>query len=93
MGKEKNLVEEAMIQMKNLEEAVAQNAKGILASTMKSEIKELVKESLFEQEEEIDQPVDDVDTDTEVDDTEVDDVDMEDNELSMDTDNFIIRTQ
>jgi hypothetical protein len=87
MGNEKNLVEEAMIQMKNLEEAVAQNAKGILASTMKSEIKELVKESLFEQEEEIDQPVDDVDTDTEVDDTEVDDVDMEDNELSMDTDN------
>ena len=44
--KEKSLVEEALLQMKNLEEAVTQNAKGILASTMKEEIKELVKESL-----------------------------------------------
>jgi hypothetical protein len=35
--------------MKNLEEAVAENAKGILASTMKQEIKDLVKESLSEQ--------------------------------------------
>jgi len=46
MSKEKNLVEDAIIQMKNLEEAVAENAKGILASTMKQEIKELVKESI-----------------------------------------------
>jgi hypothetical protein len=37
--------------MKNLEEAVAENAKGILASTMKQEIKDLVKESLTEQDE------------------------------------------
>ena len=51
MAKEKSIVEEAIIQMKNLEEAVAENAKGILASTMKEEIKELVKESLSEQEE------------------------------------------
>jgi len=51
MAKEKSLVEEAIIQMKNLEEAVAENAKGILASTMKQEIKDLVKESLTEQEE------------------------------------------
>ena len=49
MAKEKSLVEEAIIQMKNLEEAVAENAKGILASTMKQEIKDLVKESLSEQ--------------------------------------------
>ncbi len=69
MAKEKTLVEETFIQMKNLEEAVAQNAKGILASTMKQEIKDLVKESLFEQEEdEIEntdvEPTDDVeDTD------------------------------
>jgi hypothetical protein len=46
MSKEKNLVEDALIQMRNLEEAVAENAKGILASTMKQEIKELVKESI-----------------------------------------------
>jgi hypothetical protein len=48
-NKEKSLVEEALLQMKNLEEAVTQNAKGILASTMKEEIKELVKESLEEE--------------------------------------------
>jgi hypothetical protein len=35
--------------MKNLEEAVTENAKGILASTMKEEISELVKESLSEE--------------------------------------------
>ena len=40
MAKEKSIVEEAIIQMRNLEEAVAENAKGILASTMKEEIKE-----------------------------------------------------
>ena len=51
MAKNKSLVEEAIIQMKILEETVAENAKGILASTMKEEISELVKESLSEQEE------------------------------------------
>ena len=62
MAKEKSLVEEAIIQMKNLEEAVAENAKGILASTMKQEIKDLVKESLSEQD----------DDEIETDDVEVD---------------------
>ena len=36
--------------MKNLEQVVTENAKGILASTMKEEIEELVKESLEEAE-------------------------------------------
>jgi hypothetical protein len=49
--KKRSLVEEALLQMKNLEEAVTENAKGILASTMKEEIKELVKESLTEKDE------------------------------------------
>ncbi len=44
--------------MKNLEEAVAENAKGILASTMKEEIKELVKESLTEQDDEVEMDAD-----------------------------------
>ena len=48
--KKQNLVEEALLQMKNLKEAVTENAKGILASTMKEEISELVKESLSEEE-------------------------------------------
>ena len=51
--KKQNLVEEALLQMKNLEEAVTENAKGILASTMKEEISELVKESLYEVEDEM----------------------------------------
>jgi len=41
--------------MKNVEEAIAENAKGILASTMKEEINQLVKESLSEQEDEEDE--------------------------------------
>ena len=53
MAKEKSLVEDAIIQMRNLEEAVAENAKGILGSVMSKEIKELVKESLLEQEDDI----------------------------------------
>jgi hypothetical protein len=50
MQTEKNLVEEALIQMKQIEDVLTENAKGILASTMKQEIEELVKESLNEQE-------------------------------------------
>ena len=92
MAKEKSLVEEAIIQMKNLEEAVAENAKGILASTMSQEIKELVKESLTEQDdEEVDTEVDmdDMDMDTDMDDTEMDDLDVDvDMEDDMDTDNL-----
>jgi len=50
--KNNNLVEEAIIQMKNVERAIAENAKGILQSTMKEEISQLVKESLYEQDDE-----------------------------------------
>jgi hypothetical protein len=50
MADKKNLVEEALLQMENLQEAITNNAKGILASTMKEEISELVKESLNEEE-------------------------------------------
>ena len=79
MAKEKTLVEDTFIQMKNLEEAVAENAKGILASTMKQEIKDLVKESLFEQEEEED----------EIEDTEVEPTDdVEDTDNLEDEDEF-----
>ena len=91
MAKEKTLVEETFIQMKNLEEAVAENAKGILASTMKQEIKDLVKESLFEQEEEDEIEMDadvedsDMELDADVDNLEDDeDLSMGDDEFSMD---------
>ena len=84
MAKEKSLVEEAIIQMKNLEEAVAENAKGILASTMKEEIKELVKESLSEQEEEDAE----IETDVDMEEPEMEEPEMDDEEGDdMDTDN------
>ena len=90
MAKEKSLVEEAIIQMKNLEEAVAENAKGILASTMSQEIKELVKESLSEQdsddevEDDTEMDMDDMDMDVDNQDTDVEDDDMEDDMEDMD---------
>ena len=86
----KSLVEEALLQMKNLEEAVTENAKGILASTMKEEINQLVKESLSEQEDE-DEIELDTDVDTDVDNDEMDmDIDMEmgsdDDDMDMEMD-------
>ena len=46
---EKNLVDETLIQIQNLEDVINENAKEILASTMKEEISELVKESMKEE--------------------------------------------
>jgi hypothetical protein len=90
MQENKNLVEEALIQMKNVEEAIAENAKGILASTMKEEINQLVKESLSEQEEvDVDADVDmsdageDMDMTIDAEDDMAGDMDME---LDMDAD-------
>jgi hypothetical protein len=83
MQENKSLVQEALIQMKNVEEAIAENAKGILASTMKEEINQLVKESLSEQ----DEDEVDLDVDMEDDDSEEMDVDFDtDNEDEMDMD-------
>jgi len=90
MAEKKSLVEEALIQMRSLENTVAENAKGILASTMKEEIGQLVKESLLTespmgdktgttQSKTVEEAEDD-DTDVEDDDTDVedDDTDVED---------------
>jgi hypothetical protein len=51
MAEKKSLVEETLLQMRSLENVISENAKGILHSTMKEEIGELVKESLKEAEE------------------------------------------
>jgi hypothetical protein len=91
MSKNKSLVEDTFLQMRNLEEVINENAKGILASTMKEEIRSLVKESLNEQddEEEIDLDTDLEDID--VSDDEVDNIGDEDEDddqldvMSMDT--------
>lgn len=60
MADNKSVLEQALLEAQQLEEAVKSNAKGILAATMKQEIEELVKESLTEQlEDEDDFVVDD----------------------------------
>jgi hypothetical protein len=73
MAKKQSIVEEAIIQMKSLENVIAENAKGILASTMKQEIGELVKESLKKTEEDESKEMDE-----EMDEQEMDDMDSED---------------
>lgn len=47
---EKSILEQALLQVNTLEEAVKQNAKGILSSVMKQELNELLKESEKEEE-------------------------------------------
>jgi hypothetical protein len=94
MQENKNLVQEALIQMRQVEEAIAENAKGILASTMKEEINQLVKESLSEQEEEDDEIGLDIDMDDEMDsdeeemdfDMDIDNEDEDDMEMDFDMD-------
>ena len=98
MADKKSLVEEALLQMKNLEEVVAENAKGILASTMKGEIAELVKESLKketdEQEEDemgiemdsMDDMGDEDEMEIDMDMDDEDDMDVEDMEDDMEMD-------
>ncbi len=76
MTEKKSLVEEALLQMRNLEQVVAENAKGILASTMKEEISELVKESLKNEAE-------DESMEVEMDEQSEDDLDMD---MNMDSD-------
>jgi hypothetical protein len=77
MTNNKNVVEDALFQIKNLEETLQENAKGILHSTMSEEIRQLVKESLREQDEE----------EVENDEVDVDDQDMmADDQMAMDDD-------
>jgi hypothetical protein len=92
---EKSILEQALLQVQTLEEAVKQNAKGILASTMKQELNDLLKESLEEEEEVAEeaevseQPTsDEEDTDDmSDDDAEADDAEADDAENMDDLDN------
>jgi hypothetical protein len=92
---EKSILEQALLQVQTLEEAVKQNAKGILASTMKQELNDLLKESL-EEEEKLDpmgeQPEDETKPDEEEDDMSddeatADDAEADDAENDTDLDN------
>jgi hypothetical protein len=92
---EKSILEQALLQVQTLEEAVKTNAKGILASTMKQEINDLLKEE--EEEEEVvskqSKPkkggkdvTSNFDEDEETDDEEIEDEDSEDDEEIEDED-------
>ena len=78
MANNKNVIEDTLIQISNLEESLNKNAQGILASTMKEEINNLVKESLKEQDEVDDEEVDVEETDTDNFDEMGDDEEVED---------------
>ena len=93
---EKSILEQALLQVQNLEEAVKQNAKGILASTMKQELSDLLKESMEEEDETevpvAEQPEDEVTPDEEEDDmsdedAEADDAEADDTENDTNLDN------
>ena len=88
MNKKESLVEDTFIQLRNLENVIAENAQGILASTMTQEIKELVKESLNEQDdEEIDLEAEvDTDADNNKMDMGIDISDDDEMEIDMDMD-------
>jgi hypothetical protein len=88
---EKSILEQALLQVQNLEEAVKQNAKGILASTMKEELKDLLKESLEEEEEttteeEVAKPEEEAEQDVTADDEDTDDESEEDVDTDVDAD-------
>jgi len=86
---EKSILEQALLQVQTLEEAVKANAKGILASTMKQELGDLLKESMEDEEEVVkeqpnpeEDPADDVSADA--DDNLGDDKSDEDDDDSSD---------
>ena len=91
MQENKNLVEEALIQMRQVEEAISENAKGILQSTMKEEISQLVKESLSEEDDEemdmdteVEMDDESMDTDNDMEDMDMMDMDMDSDETTID---------
>jgi len=89
MANNKNVVEDALFQIRNLEETLQENAKGILQSTMTEEIRQLVKESLKEQEDEVENDEVDVDDQDMMADDQMamdDDDMMDDDEIAMDDD-------
>jgi len=85
---EKSILEQALLQINTLEEAVKQNAKGILASTMKEELKDLLKESLEEEEEDADDATDPKEEEEkDMSDDEAEDESADDTEDDTDLDN------
>jgi hypothetical protein len=84
---EKSILEQALLQVQTLEEAVKQNAKGILASTMKQELNDLLKESMEEEEEVDEQPTPEEEESDEMSDEGADEEGAVDTELDTNLDN------
>ena len=84
-----DVIEDTLIQISNLEESLNKNAQGILASTMKEEIANLVKESQKSIKEEDEEEIDfDDEVDTDVVDTDNVDDDMGDEVEDIEDVNF-----
>jgi hypothetical protein len=84
---QKSILEQALLQVNTLEEAVKQNAKGILSSVMKQELNDLLKEQAEDEELNVpDEEAQDVtgdepgDEETSISDETADDTDSEDEE-------------
>jgi hypothetical protein len=76
-NKSKSILDQAYDEARTLEEALKQNAKDLLSATMKTDLEDLVKESLEDEDSEED--VEDVDVETDDDDVDADvDVDNDD---------------
>lgn len=88
---EKSILEQALLQVQTLEEAVKQNAKGILSSTMKQELNQMLKEQEEEEEEtdDVESPKEDeeVVASDEMSDEEDDSKEDETDEMSDESDN------
>jgi hypothetical protein len=87
---EKSILEQALLQIENLEDAFKQNAKGILGSVVKQELNGLLKESMKEDGDESEKSVKEVEDETtdmedETSDMEDETSDMDDEESDMDT--------
>jgi hypothetical protein len=80
MARNQKEVEDALFQIKNLEESLQRNAQGILSSTMKREINSLVKESLKEQDEVEDEDEEEEDVEVDYEDTDTDNEEGSDDE-------------
>ena len=83
---EKSILEQALLQIENLEEAVKQNAKGILGSVVKQELNGLLKESMKEEGDVKKKGKKDVDEQDDEEMPDVDDESPEEDEEDLETD-------
>ena len=80
----KSILEQALLQVQDLEEAVKANAKGILASTMKEELNEVLKETVEEEVVEGNEtPITEDEKDMPISEQEIDDEEGNDDEASI----------